>query len=538
MAKMDGSRIGLFMTSDAITIVEVAVRQGRPLVTAIGSAATPEGCVENGTIFEPSRMAQAIRLLMRQMNVTAESACVAFPSDAYSMRSFRFPEAPLAERRSLVRGELDQAGMLAPVRDEFDFLWLPAPEEQGRKQADASVYFSDAASVESVRDTLRLAGLEMVRLEPASITLLRAYTAIKPAPVAVLCPFRKHSDLAIFDGAQIRSVRRIPTGYDDFLKDGGIQASPSRLQRTLDGVQLDPSASASQSEHDSTGSPDSDSREGSNVAFLASEVARSLAFFSREFPEVSRQQKLVILGEDAVTERLSSLLQGTIPVPASHESPVFEYSSVADNAAQSPSAYNKVVAIGAALGGAVNTVPVLNLAQISEASRISRKAPGALLAGMSASAIWMVAAMVAAGVLIYLSSQEQSESASIARQTAAIQAERAPLLLRQQAWDAAQAEKSKSQVPAASVLGRVAASTTPGVALTSLKVTGDGKVSLEGKAINPDSMQRFAAALGKGKAIKSPAFEAMHKDPKEGLTFRIVSLFHAAAAEGKSNQFQ
>jgi Tfp pilus assembly protein PilN len=332
-------------------------------------------------------------------------------------------------------------------------------------------------------------------------------------------------------------VRRIPTGFDDLLAENSIHPRPVRLRRTLDGVPVDASASPGSSELATSDS--ADNPENSNVSFLAGEVVRSLAFFSREFPEVTWQQKLVILGEDAVAARLCSLLKSAIPVPVVHESPKFDYNSGAADTTQAGSAYQNVVAIGASLGSAVTTVPVLNLAHISEASRMRRKAPAALLAGMSASTIWMAAAIIASGVLTFLTSQKLKESADITNSIASIKAERAPMLIRQQTWDAAQVEKSKSQVPGASVMGRVAVSATPGVALTSLKVTPDGKVTLEGKAANTDKMQSFADALGRGKAIKSPTFEAMHKDPKEGFTFRIVGAFRTVPTAGnKPSQFQ
>ena len=69
--------------------------------------------------------------------------------------------------------------------------------------------------------------------------------------------------------------------------------------------------------------------------------------------------------------------------------------------------------------------------------------------------------------------------------------------------------------------------------LTNFKVSRDGKITLEGKATNSVTMQRFADELGKGKVVKSPVFEAMRQDPKEGLTFRIVSVFRGAPPDEK-----
>ncbi len=542
MAKSDNTHIGLFMTADTITIVQADEQRARPQITAIGSAPSPAGSIESGTIFEPSQVAQAIRLLLRQMNITAETASVAFSSDAYSMRTFRFPEAPDNERRSLVRGELDQSGMLASVRDEFDFVWLPAPAEQGRRQADASVYFSDAGSVESIRDTLRLAGLDLVRLEPASLALMRSYITVKPASVAILCPSRKHSDLAIFDGAHLRSVRRIPTGSDDLLAENNNNVTASKVRRTIDGEQTTlPDGSISLLE--SAESPVADTAnipDNSSVGFLGAEVARSLAFLCARVSGCGATAKACCPRRRRPSLRASSsLLQSVLPVPTSSDAPVSEFGAAALNIGTPASAYARLAAIGMAIGSDSDTVPALNLAQISEATRLRRKAPVVLLAGMGGSALWMVAAIAASVVLTYLTSQKIQQSAEIAKQTADIQAVRAPLLLKQQAWEAAESEKAKTQVPAGSVLGRAAASTTAGVMLTSIKVSGDGKIALEGRAVSSQSMQNFADALGQGKAIRNPIFEAMHKDAKAGTTFRIVGAFHALAKpEAQSKQFQ
>src|SRR5205823_3664408 len=134
----------------------------------------------------------------------------------YFMRGLRLPNAPEVEQRSMVHSELIQLGALPPDSGGFDFLWMPPLAGAGH-QAEVAAYYCNDATIDSIRQALRLAGLQLEQLEPASVSQMRAYIAAQasPRPVALLFPSLKYCDLFIHDGFKVRHVRRIPAGWFD-----------------------------------------------------------------------------------------------------------------------------------------------------------------------------------------------------------------------------------------------------------------------------------------------------------------------------------
>lgn len=185
------------------------------------------------------------------------------------------------------------------------------------------------------------------------------------------------------------------------------------------------------------------------------------------------------------------------------------------------------MAAGAALGRLNwdNGIPVVDVSQQEEAARTRRRAPVALLAGMAGSTLWMIGSATAAIVLTMLESNVMAENGRLTTAIEKTHKEQAPALWYQQTREAAMASQAMAQIPAGSVLGRVAASTVPGMALTQLNVAHDGTITINGNAINIADVQRFATTLGEGKSVRNPVVQAMHQDPKGGLSFQVIGKF-------------
>ena len=67
MANDNKGRIGIYFDSRTITVVQARSQGGRVEVIARGAADTPAGAIEGVNILDPSRVAQAIRGLLREM---------------------------------------------------------------------------------------------------------------------------------------------------------------------------------------------------------------------------------------------------------------------------------------------------------------------------------------------------------------------------------------------------------------------------------------------------------------------------------------
>ncbi|MCW3097139.1 MAG: type pilus assembly protein PilM [Chthonomonadaceae bacterium] len=554
MANDSSENIGIVIDAHSIIAVQARIVNGRVEVISRGKIETPPGAVDGAVIEDPERVAQALRNLVRDMGARSRTASAALISPGYTMRTVRLPEVPPAERRALVRGEMEELGALQYGAGAFDFLWVPLRSEGGKRQADAHTYYASDAEVDSLRETLRMAGLLTARIEPASLAIMRAYllSQLVPQPIALICPAEKHTDLCIHDGKMVQSVRRIPSGWQDIVPSAKIENSlfytagndtetrpsqydmPSPLAKWPSAHsprESDPSDAAGPSAQESPENGESGSLTQHSAAFLASEIARSLAFYAREYPAAAKPQALAILGPASIVQILTPLLEKSLPLPIQSQAPLAAF-SMAPPATASPEVEtgDYATAIGVALAGTENTIPVVDLAHLEDQALARKRAPAVLLAGMAGSTLWMLIAAVASISLFFMESNAQGERIRIAQEIAKVKAARAPLLARAEASAAANAAAAKTQLPVAPVLGRVAASAQPGIMLTRLSVSPDGKVGIEGNALNTVSMQQFALDVGRGISIKYPTFEIMKQDDKGGLSFRIVGATRASGS--------
>lgn len=551
MANDSSENIGIVIDPRAITAVQARFVNGRLEVLSHGRAETPPGAVEGAAITDPERVAQALRSLVREMGARSRYASIALISPGYGLRTVRLPEVPPSERRALVRGEMEEQGVLPRGSGAFDFLWVPLRSETGKRQADAHAYYASDMEVDGLRETLRMAGLLVARIEPASLAMMRAYLAsqLVPQPIALLCPAEKHTDLCIHDGKSVQSVRRIPSGWQDIVPARQTEDSPNHERAPDAGDSLPsfdlppplngwsaPGTPEESSAFEAPGIPAQTAPESGergslmqhSAAFLASEITRSLAFYAREYPEAAKPQALAILGPASIVQVLAPLLKENLSIPLHAQDPLSAFlmpPPPVASAGVETGAY--VAAIGVALAGTENTLPVVDLSHQEDLALARKRAPALLLAGMAGSTLWMIAAAAASISLTFLESNAQTERSQLTQEIAKVKAEQAPLLQRAADAAAASAYAAKSQVPVAPILGRVAASAQPGIMLTRMGVSSAGRVTLEGNALNTVSMQQFALDVGRGISIKDPAFEVMKQDDKGGLSFRIVGASRA-----------
>src|SRR5437016_2461480 len=129
-----GGAIGLYVGNRTITAVQIRSTPAGVEILARGAVEMPQATIENAVVVNPGRLGQAIRSLWNSMGLMERAAELALPPVSYSMRALRFPDLPARERRSIVRGELEQTGVLPIGGESFDFLWL---EGKGTAQADA-----------------------------------------------------------------------------------------------------------------------------------------------------------------------------------------------------------------------------------------------------------------------------------------------------------------------------------------------------------------------------------------------------------------
>jgi len=565
MAKGPGVQVdvGLAITEEYLLAVGVQHVHGKAQVAAHGVVELPRGAVEGSSVAEPQVVGEALRKLRRELNLQSRSACVVMLSPGYAMRALRLPDIPAAEQRTLVRGELEETGALPFGGGAFDFLWVPLPPTSNKRQADAYAYYTSDATVDGIREALRQAGFQLECLEPSSLAMMRAYLAAMPRrqPIALLCPSERHSDLCIHDGTQIRHLRRIPAGWAEFdqrdasgagmglsrglIEDGGIRSGTPEISPMpfLDepNIELAREEAVPPPPDESGGTSSTGLRRISSIAFLASEVMRSLAFYAREYEEWARPEALAIVGTADVAEDFRGTLERNLSIPVIDTDALAAYELSVPLAPFSDTKTRNgyLATIGTALGDVEPAIPRVDTSQQELAARTRRRAPAVILAGMATSTVWMILSAVAAVTLTILESNKEAESVRLAQEITATQDKISTMVKQREISDAAKSAAASAQVPAASVMGRLAAATTPGVEVTNLHVMPDGQVIIEGKALTEASLAHFVDSLGLGKAVQQAYPASMRPESRgrgseqnvgsQAIEFRVVGRFRPPA---------
>ncbi|NLI01575.1 MAG: hypothetical protein GX446_19035 [Chthonomonadales bacterium] len=502
-------------------------------MAAVGTTTVPHSSVDGTSIRDPARLGAAIRALLRGMRSRASSASVVLLPSASAMRSFRMPDAPAREQRLLVRGELEQTGALPIGAGVFGFLWLPAPTEDDRKEADVFAFYADDALVDGVREALRVANLRLDAIEPYSVATMRAFLVSRPdsGPVAMLCPWEDHTDLCIHDGEQVRYMRRIPGGWDEirYLRSAVAQSAG-------DGVKPLGVSDAGQPVGFAPVPLGSDAS-SSSANFLAAEVARSFAFYSREYKDSDVPRALVILSPRTFAGPIASAIEGVVPIPVVTDDPAV-WLDVPEPSEGEQGALGYLAAAGVGLGDVGQILPRVDTSRQEAAAIKRRQAPNVLLMGMAASTVWMLLVVVASVALAFMQMSAEGERIRLKVAIDAEWAKREAPLRSQELFAAARRAQLKVALPAPTVLGSIAQAYIDSLSIRTIKIETGGKVTIEGDAASPESMQMFAANLAKTPGVHSPTFDMMHQDENGNLSFRIIGSCADLSPEGmpKSGQ--
>jgi Tfp pilus assembly PilM family ATPase len=529
-----GVALGLYVTDEVVTGVLARSTRGSVSIRAVGAVSTPAGCFADGIVRDPAQLGHAVRQLCRSLGTRTAAVSVAVASSVVDLRTLQLPEVPEREQRMLVRGELEQIGVLPHSKGGLDFLWVPTQRDDDRHDADAFVCSAPDAAIDSMRDAMRAAGLTIQCLEAVSFSLVRAASAL---PVggeqaeasgyhgsgaaggrrcAYLMPAADHSDLCFHDGVGVRYVRRIASGMREIAGAAAmdLDGMPPDASAPIWGAQ-DPAATEADIGRTYT---------GGGAGLFRQEVARSISYYGRGRAPDVLPERLWVLGPINDAERVRTVLEEqplNLPVETADPLATFPLPPVSTSLLPTPDAL--LAALGAALAEASSSVPAINVA-IQEADAVQRrKAPTTLAFGLAGSTVWMLCALAASVMLTVMEWRLQARSSSVTAKVAAAVAERAGPERDEKVYAAAVGKIDLSAVPAAEVLGRVAQAWTPGMTVNRIKLDAERKLDVEGLATTPEPMQTFSTTLARGDVLVVPIFDMMKQQATGGYEFRVTA---------------
>jgi len=233
--KREMSVVGLDIGSSSIKMVQVRNDKGTVVLDTYGEIALgpySEGEVGQATNLAPEKLAEAIKTLMEEANITSRLCGVSVPFSASLVKLIEVPSLPpdkLAtvvpmEARKYIPVPINEVQLdyfVVPETEQKLFLGATTAEEAEATKLDKRMALIVAMHNETLRKyarTLDLAGLRPGFYEIEVFSSIRATVARSLAPVAIIDLGAATSKLYLVELGIILASHVVPQGSQDITK--------------------------------------------------------------------------------------------------------------------------------------------------------------------------------------------------------------------------------------------------------------------------------------------------------------------------------
>jgi type IV pilus assembly protein PilM len=527
-----GPVVGLEIAADAIRAVEMKAQGRELLLQHLAETASPAGSVSAGRIMDPVAVAGALRQLWEQAGFSTRRCVVAMPAETLTPQMLILPPAPPDEQRQIVRGELAR---FTTVQNDTAFGWMPLAAGDG-PSGNTLAFLSQGEVIAEYREALGMAGLEMASCEPDAIASLRAIPTARFQQDAVAAIYISStcSEIAFLDGGRARYYRRLDQG----LADGsGIPGGSARI----DDEGHDPLLAQFLTSHALAAArkPAGDKE----LEQLVLEIKRSLQYYARAYHSAPQPQRLLLLGDHPLLDRLTGILGEELRL----EAQVIDPLSLHPHAARQPFEVGAgcgaryTVALGMALRPFVDSKAgfALDMKTPDETQALARHAPRYLMASLAGSTALVVAALGVSMLLEVRLTAAQSRLNGIEAQLQAANLERQQSMARAQQARTEIARLRKEALPVPLVLTSLGALVPDALSLTNVDLKEDGSMSLDGEARGPHQVNNLLQRLSCDARFSTPNLQTLDAGAEQGAVhFQVQTglVGYSKPANGATSQ--
>ncbi len=551
MATLKRTVLGIEISAREVRIVEM--RGGaQPQILKAGTVPLPPGAMDGERVVQIDTLADVIRGLHAKLGCQSRSAVVGMGIQSVVSRILAIPRVPDSELRTVIEGELAHYQILRAGTGAFDYFRMDADSAASDAMPSVLLMATEERIAQGYRTVLDKANLQMLALEPISLSLFRAAYAVLGNEPAALClaVTPQRSELSILDHGQIRLYRRLDVGSNDFIKG---RKTPSSLPsgainlasdlNTLADNPLDTPRPApfrfdtdeeegDTAELDPTTAPPRTSRadrmnDGDKImpqaaATLATEVQRSLDYYRREFPSATAISRVLLTTNDPEASGLSEWLANALRMDVRVTEPPADPGLPRDTADQlkAPQGLRYLGAVGLALQALTpewQHVPRFNLSSSGAAARIPVERDRLTIVMITAACILFGG--IFSGLLINRNANAENQDLQRMRSTLGVK-QKDNLNLAQRISD----EKTltwivkSDNLPAPALLDIITQQIPPGVGLTNITIARNGHISIEGDARNTENFNLYYLNLTLCPHFITPRYESLTTDPKTRIT--------------------
>jgi type IV pilus assembly protein PilM len=530
--------IGIYIGEDQIRGVKLRRTARGISLQRLGAVPTPAGAISGGVPLDVRLLAEGIRRLLKSYDITGGSAVVGLPGRAATSRVLELPKMSREEQKTVVAGEMEHYRMIPPGQGTFDFIELDEPEE-GRSRVRLLLMAADRRIVDSYREALRLAGLQMTALEPFSLGAARAvYSSLGEGSVALITVGARSTELAIFEKGYMRYSRQIDIGSLN-MKEELAEAVSSGESVQEQPVQR-PEVRAPEDHV-----PRLDAATG-NLPLLLYEIRRSLDFYHREAIGRTQVERVMLCADADQLAGLSSYLESNLGLRVKVCDPFrgLHYSDAQFNPeflARAGVGFAPAVGMALRAIDEVPEAPRMDLSVTGPESVLARSAPRRLTWALVVSVLLLIGAVIAALQLWGVRAQRERELAAAREELARVAEVAEEMTAAAQRVKEAQAIVQMRGLPWSQILQQVAEFMPQGSWLTDL-TTDPGStnmLSLKGGALSADSVATLMDSLTRSALFEMPNMKSIQKDTTKSIPvvkFEIKVMVRQPAPAPPSQQ--
>lgn len=252
MAKKLSSVLGVDIGSQTIKVAEVKVLGGKPTITAIGMAQTPEGSVDHIGIHDPDGVSGVLKQLCASTGVTVGDVVVSVAGQgSVLVRTLEVPAMNDAELKQHMDWEITRNIPFAESTVVSDYKAFP-PEPNNSQNMDVVMAISPQSAIDSIVGLVKKSGRKpaAIDVEPLGIarTLSTSYREdYSGKSVCVVDIGHKTTAINVYKDGKLMMPRQVPIGGEMMTRSiaDNLNVSFEEAQRLKETVAEVPAAAAS-----------------------------------------------------------------------------------------------------------------------------------------------------------------------------------------------------------------------------------------------------------------------------------------------------
>jgi len=217
---MGRSSIGLDIGSRAVSLAEVTVAGGKPVLARFGRTLLPAGAVEHGEIQDPNAVAATITSLWKKLGLTGRSVHLAISNRRVVVRVIELPAMSKDDLAGAIRFQAQDHIPIPLDEAVLDFEVLDEVERPDGNVQHVLVVAAERGTIQPVLAALEAAHLGALTLELSAYPLVRALGDASSAGAQAIVDIGAGvTNIVVQQGGKIRFTRILPVfGGDEFTR--------------------------------------------------------------------------------------------------------------------------------------------------------------------------------------------------------------------------------------------------------------------------------------------------------------------------------